>query len=745
MFGLIAALTPVLYKHVSDRRQDIENINEANTLLLLKEQTKAYIDENKDTLLVGTTIVEPVDIGSDIDGYKIGIRKDSDGSINAMIAANAGGNDMKAAKVASLLGVSAGIYSAQDSAKAWGINGVWAENISNYGFTSLPTGVPVLTTTYDEEDSLDMDKIFSAIEEHKFDTLTTNVLKADEVCIFNKDTNKYDCRDNWDDDPIKIIEECNKGDLASCVTGRNKAYNHNCQAIIDTYKSKGQTPPNQHYVLTISASSTTTSKEYCWFADDFGFSTNEILVTKCKVGSGTYNKNACVVGFKDEVNKSCQNVYDALALSELTIPASGSYSLTSDAVGNARTRTCYFDNANKKGYEGYQIIDGCNAGTVGTCAMGYNNSLNRTCQQVIDVYKAADKTPLNGDFRLTTSATTQTLTGCWFVNTTGMSTAEVISGCNSSNATACQLGYDNRLNRTCAELKNSMQTYGTTPVNGSYKLTFSSVNGANYDCDMSRIPAWTKLLSLTTDGQTYKIPYSGSYGLAAAGGGGGWAWGYRNSCHHKGGNGGMVSGYTDMNKDAVLILALRAGGGGGSTNYSNWTGATGGSGVGVYKTSTASMGNLLVVAGGGGAGSGVGGGGGGGGYGGGGGGAGGWDGNIAAGGGGAGGTGFASNGTAGGNSCNGCSSGACGVGSDGGGNGGGMAAGVGVQALAGSPYGGDFAAAHGGWGGGGGSGRCIISGCAATLPYGISQKTPTETCVKSPTAPEAAIYLIEMD
>ncbi|MBR7158186.1 MAG: hypothetical protein IKD08_00695, partial [Alphaproteobacteria bacterium] len=379
MLGLIATLTPILYKHVADRRQDIDNINEAKTMLLLKEATSEYIEANKETLAVGTVMLEPFDVGVDIEGYLIGIRKDSDGTINAMVAATDAGNDMKAAKVASLLGVSAGIYSAQDTSKAWGINGLWAENIANYGFTSLPTGVPVVTTAYDEEDTLDMDKIFSAIEEHKFDTLTaanlkgdevtTNVLKADEVCIFNKDTNKYDCRDNWDDDPIKIIEECNKGDNASCVTGRTKAYNHTCQTIIDTYKSKGQTPPNQHYVLTISTSSSTTSKEYCWFADSFGFSTNEILVTKCKVGAGTYNKNACVVGFKDEVNKSCQNVYDALVKSGLSIPASSSYSLTSDIQGNATTRTCYFDTSNKKGYEGYQIIDGCNAGTAGTCAV----------------------------------------------------------------------------------------------------------------------------------------------------------------------------------------------------------------------------------------------------------------------------------------------------------------------------------------------------------------------------------------
>ncbi|MBR7158926.1 MAG: hypothetical protein IKD08_04525 [Alphaproteobacteria bacterium] len=50
MLGLIAALTPVLYKHVSERRQDIDNINEANTLQLLKDHTNEYIEENKDII-----------------------------------------------------------------------------------------------------------------------------------------------------------------------------------------------------------------------------------------------------------------------------------------------------------------------------------------------------------------------------------------------------------------------------------------------------------------------------------------------------------------------------------------------------------------------------------------------------------------------------------------------------------------------------------------------------------------------
>ena len=621
---------------------------------------------------------------------------------------------MKAAKVASLLGVSAGIYSAQDTSKAWGVNGIWAEDISNYGFTNLPSGVPVIITAYDEEDSLDMDKIFSAIEEHKFTTLNANSIKADEVCIFNKDTNQYDCRDNWDDDPIKIIQECNNGDESSCLKGRAKSYNHTCQAVADTYKSKGQTAPNQHYILTTSIESTLKTKEYCWFADDFGFSTNEILVTKCKVGAGTYNKNACIVGFKDDVNQSCQNVYDALAVSELTIPASGSYSLTSDVLGNAVTKTCYFDKTNKKGYEGYEIVDGCNVNATGTCALGYNNSLNRTCQQIIDTYKSGGKTPVNGDFRLTTSATAQTLTGCWFINTTGMSTADVISGCNSSNATACQLGYENHLNRTCAELKTSSPSLD----NGEYKLTlkgYATDKVQEYSCDMDKSPAWTLIFSSTANNASYTAEYNALYGISLNGGNG-------SSGYWGGGGAGGENSFSKHYTQNTVIKSTYISAGVGN-HSGGWGWGWGGYGLAVYVNNV-----LQAVAGGGGGGgsysSGVGSGGGG------------WK----------GGNGKSKGGSIVADSVN-----------DGsyGGSPGGMKA----SGTAGYPYGGNGGNAggtsQGSWGcssstcyggGGGGAGYCASGlSCSETLAYKTQRTYAYNTSNTPMSNPMMGVYLINLD
>ncbi len=85
MLGFIAALTPILYKQVSERREEIDNINEANKLLLLKNATKEYIETNKDSISVGNMVIDPLDVGIDISGYSIGIKKDSEGNIDTMI------------------------------------------------------------------------------------------------------------------------------------------------------------------------------------------------------------------------------------------------------------------------------------------------------------------------------------------------------------------------------------------------------------------------------------------------------------------------------------------------------------------------------------------------------------------------------------------------------------------------------------------------------------------------------------
>ncbi len=300
MLGLIATLTPILYKHVADRRQDIENINEANTLLLLKNAVGEYIEENKESITSG--VLSPADIGIDISGYQIGIRKDSSGNIDAMITGTGGtGNDMKAAKVASLLGVSAGIYSAQDSARAWGINGVWAEDISNYGFSSLPTGIPVITTAYDEENKsmLDMEEIFSAIEEHEFAKLKSERISAQEICFGD------DCRTEWPKD-----------------------FYRSCEDVKEVMEGKGGLPITGVYKIF-------EQEKACLFKANGDLYTKKEILDACANGSPELS---CRAAYEGSLNRTCQQYKENYGSSL----SNGSYKLTLYGYegGNVRNFNC---------------------------------------------------------------------------------------------------------------------------------------------------------------------------------------------------------------------------------------------------------------------------------------------------------------------------------------------------------------------------------------------------------------------
>lgn len=340
ILGLIASLTPILYKHVSERRQDIENINEANTMLILKNAAKEYIEENKETISVGTLLLEPVDVGVEITGYQIGIRKDADGTINAMIAASDGSNDMKAAKVASLLGVSAGIYSEQDSSKAWGINGVWAEDIASYGFSGLPTGIPVVTTAFDEEETavLDMEEIFSAIEEHQF-----NILQTNKLCLAGE------CLTSWDDlaNGVQLIEECNENLTTSCQKAFGKAYNRTCQDVFNTYKAEHVTLPASGTLFRLTGNNPDGEaiKTKCYFTDTAGYNTYE-LITACNAST----TGTCLLGYTHNLNRNCSQLRTSYGTK---IEEDRSVSVkfgTADGVGKATT--CWFPQGTTNSYEG---------------------------------------------------------------------------------------------------------------------------------------------------------------------------------------------------------------------------------------------------------------------------------------------------------------------------------------------------------------------------------------------------------
>ncbi|MBR7158393.1 MAG: hypothetical protein IKD08_01765, partial [Alphaproteobacteria bacterium] len=533
-----------------------------------------------------------------------------------------GGNDMKAAKVAALLGVSAGIYSAQDATRAWGINGVWAENISNYGFTSLPTGVPVVTTTYDKEDEgLNEEQLKEFIENTSFEKLT-----AKEFCMDNDEVPEEErCIKKWKDDTCQeLIVFCDAG--AKCNDAYSRRCNQNCNDILTSYRAEG------------------------------------------------------------------------------VLPASNTaFRLTGSNPGGESSKTkCYFTSTT--GYNAVELIEACNGGNNEACSLANTYSLNTTCQKVIDAYKTLNQMPDNGVYRLGSSGTSTT---CWFKSTTGYSTKEVIEKCNSGTTIACQIGRENKLNRTCAELQTSMKSYGSSPASGSFKLTLTSTTPTSYTCDMNQIPAWTRVLLSGTEGASYTAPYKGTYGLACAGGAGDT---YINS---SGGEGGIVSGSADFSSGTIFKIAIKKGGMGWMD--SSWQ--SGGSGIGIYLGSSYALANLKIVAGGGGGARGDAGGSG-------------WGG----GGGNSGAThsfglGFYAN--------------AQGIiGKEGGGN-------SGCPSYPGVPYGGAASGclSSNDPGGGGGSGYCSLTICKASLPYGISQKLPyakPSSGSMPHVPPEAAVYIIEI-
>ena len=442
MLGLIATLTPVLYKHVSDRREDMDNITQANTMLLLKNAATEYIEANKESITVGTTVIEPADVGIDITGYQIGIKKEADGTINAMIAASEGGNDMKAAKVASLLGVSAGIYSAQDSSKAWGINGIWAEDISSYGLDALATGVPIITTTYDkEEGGLNEEQLKEFIENNTFERFT-----AKQICIDNPEIPEDErCIEDWNIvgiNPLEIISSCNDGVQSACKKGWQKNINRSCSEISVKYKGAGFNAPAGIYKLTTSA--TTQVERACYFVNG-ELPTNRQLIEGAKTDAIARRYD----WENNRISTSCANIIAAW-----TSAPTAFYSFVTGTSTYNANQPCVF--TGNRIATNPEVITQCNnaVGTGAACRYGWNNNLNRSCERVI----ATNSSAASGWYNITTS-TTATSVPCYFVGNRVATAAETIAQCNTITSSeemntniACRYGYVNDYNTTCERL-----------------------------------------------------------------------------------------------------------------------------------------------------------------------------------------------------------------------------------------------------------------------------------------------------
>ncbi len=471
LLGFIAALTPILYNQVSERRKDIENINEANKLLLLKNATQEYIETNKDNINTGSIVISPEEVGIDISGYQIGIRKNADGTLDAMIVPNVSSTDLNAGKIASLIGVSAGVYSEQDKSKVWGINGIWAEDISNYGFSSLPTGIPVITTAYDKEnsDGINEEQLKEIIENTSFTKLS-----ADEICLNGK------CISEWEDttyNSLQTIINCNSGDTKACNKGFQKGINTSCANIALAYKENDSIALTGFYTIAIGEDNFLYNQP-CVFKDGEVASNGEVH-SQCNT-SATGSSAACQYAWINNLNRSCANIVS----SNPDAPSQYYYINSSQTV--ASRTPCYF--VNKREATAAETIVQCNTATTSSamnsniaCRYGYVKGYNTSCSTLISKYPAG-------------SGQTNSIT------TSSGGNRECCSCCNVS------VGYTTDL--------SSPFTYPSGCPRGKFKL---EVRGS-YDCDYCSSCSNSGKLTVTgyfNGGTTFaaKIVTRNSYGV----------------------------------------------------------------------------------------------------------------------------------------------------------------------------------------------------------------------------------------
>ncbi len=292
VLGMIATFTPMLYKHVADRRADIENINRANTLLYLQHKAEDYLkDPDNITALVEELghnqhkEIYPSEMGAgdNFDGrYIVGIRREDENNkpvLKAMIIDTVHtGSDLRAAKVAELIGISAGIYTAVDPDAAWGINGIWSEPLSRYfDTTNIPTGAVAITTEYNKakyrvnisdilvDADLDMGEfevtaeqinaVAIAAQNGTLDQLiaqdvraSNKVVAGTKLCVGGEEDEN--CIESWeglggkDDSDLRLVQECNAGMTESCAQAFIKDLNTSCSKVDAIYDRFGAAYPS---------------------------------------------------------------------------------------------------------------------------------------------------------------------------------------------------------------------------------------------------------------------------------------------------------------------------------------------------------------------------------------------------------------------------------------------------------------------------------------------------------------------
>ena len=340
MVGLVAALTPVLYTHIADRKQEIEGINKANTMLMLQRETERFLqdDGRRGSLDFsgGPIVLNPSDLGGGISGnldgsYKIGVKRSFDASgaekVSAIIVETSGsGNDMKAAKVANLIGVSAGIMSAMDTSNAYGVNGLWKESLSDYGVEGVPAGSTVVTTEYNKqkETFYSSDMIINSDIDLGGHSLTGGEVVANKVCIGGDD--EEHCRDRWGDadTDLMLLKMCQENlefgvtNSEYCERAKLKGITDDCASIAKTFTEVDMEAQSGYYYLGSGY-----VKKVCFFKDGQVPTSAKQVIDTCNNAVDADRKWACMydwqtgsqnAGGLHEGKKymaSCQSMYNA--------------------------------------------------------------------------------------------------------------------------------------------------------------------------------------------------------------------------------------------------------------------------------------------------------------------------------------------------------------------------------------------------------------------------------------------------
>ena len=315
VIGLISALVPILYKHISDRREEIVLVNNANTLLRLQRETEDFLRDNSKrnslTFSEGKAVIAPSRLGSNINSvldsrYVIGLKKvtNGDGSetITAIIAEKEGsGGDVRASKVANLIGISAGIKSAMNDNNAYGVNGVWEKQLSDYGLSNIPAGSVVVTTEYNKGKNT----VYSSniIVDNDINIgnarLTAEKIVVPSLCIGGTDSEH--CRDKWDniDTNIMLLKKCydnldfgiTRSDYCNQV--RNRHMSDSCKAVAKTYEASNLRAPSGYYYI-----GNPFTKKACYFIYGQPPLTIDQVASACNDTSNPDHTYACEYEFE---------------------------------------------------------------------------------------------------------------------------------------------------------------------------------------------------------------------------------------------------------------------------------------------------------------------------------------------------------------------------------------------------------------------------------------------------------------